>query len=208
MSLIFLMFINDMLNCVGEKTEIALYADDTKIWREIIDWDDHLALQNDINCLLQWSILNKLYFHPDKCKVISIAKKKFEPILPFQLYHYKLGDNFLNYADSEKDLGIIVNTTLTNDDQCRKTYTIMNQKLGMMKRVCYFTKCQNQKRSLYLAIVRSHLNHCCAVWRPTSESKIDRFESIEKRGVKWILNKEYHHYNDFEYLCRLRDLNI
>ena len=133
------MFINDMFNCVGEKTDIALYADDTKIWREIINWDDHLALQNDINCLLQWSILNKLYFHPDKCKVISIAKKIFEPILPFQLYHYKLGDNFLNYADSEKDLGIIVNTTLTNDDQCRKTYTIMNQKLGMMKRVCYFT---------------------------------------------------------------------
>ena len=52
------------------KTNIALYADDTKIWREIIVWDDHLALQNDIENLLQWANMNKMTFHPQKCKVV------------------------------------------------------------------------------------------------------------------------------------------
>ena len=77
-----------------------------------------------------------------------------------------------------------------------------------LKRVCHFTKNVKQKRALYLAIVRSQLNHCCVVWRPTTQSKIDRLESIQKRAVKWILNEQYHHYNDWEYTCRLRDLNL
>ena len=206
--LLFVMFINDMFNCVTDKTNIALYADDTKIWREIINWDDHIMLQNDINNLLQWSIINKLTFHQDKCKVLSIARSVFEQILPFQLYFYKLGDKYLDYVDSEKDLGIIINRTFSNDDHCDKIYSIMNQKLGMLKHVCYFTKCQKQKRSLYLAIVRVLLNHCCIIWRPTSDTKIARFESIQKRAVNWILNEEYHHYSDFEYISRLNDLEL
>ena len=46
--LLFVLFINDMFSCVSSGTEIALYADDTKIWRKIESWDDHLALQEDI----------------------------------------------------------------------------------------------------------------------------------------------------------------
>ena len=63
-----------MFDCISDKTNIALYADDTKIWREIIVWDDHLALQNDIDNLLRWANVNKMTFHPQKCKVVSVAK--------------------------------------------------------------------------------------------------------------------------------------
>ena len=28
------------------------------------------------------------------------------------------------------------------------------------------------------------------------------------RADKWILNEQYHHYNDWEYICRLGDLNL
>ena len=47
-ALFFVLFINDMTDCVSEGTNIALYADDTKIWRNIRTWQDHLTLQNDI----------------------------------------------------------------------------------------------------------------------------------------------------------------
>ena len=70
--LLFVMFINDTFDCISDKTNIALYADDTKIWREIIVWDDHLAL-------LRWASMNKMTFHSQKCN-------SFEPILPFQLF--------------------------------------------------------------------------------------------------------------------------
>ena len=57
--LLYVIFINDMFDCISDNTNIALYADDTKIWREIIVWDDHLSLQNDIENLLRWTNTNK-----------------------------------------------------------------------------------------------------------------------------------------------------
>ena len=83
--------------------------------------------------------MNKMTFHPQKCKVVSVAKNSSEPILPFQLFIHELGGRLLDYASSEKDLAAIVNTILTFDDQCNDRYSTMNQKLGLLWRVCYFT---------------------------------------------------------------------
>ena len=52
-------FIDDMSECISDGTNIVLYADDTKIWRKIETWNDHLILQNDINALHEWSVRNK-----------------------------------------------------------------------------------------------------------------------------------------------------
>ena len=79
--LLFVLFINDMFSCVSSGTEIALYADDTKIWRKIESWDDHLALQEDINSLHSWSIQNKMKFHPLKCNVLRVTLNPLEPVI-------------------------------------------------------------------------------------------------------------------------------
>ena len=46
--LLFVLFINDIVEDISEGTNIALYADDTKIWRTIRSWADHMILQDDI----------------------------------------------------------------------------------------------------------------------------------------------------------------
>ena len=46
--LLFVLFINDMFSCISNGSNIALYADDTKIWREIKCFNDHFVLQNDV----------------------------------------------------------------------------------------------------------------------------------------------------------------
>ena len=65
--LLFVLFINDMQDKVSKDTKIALYADDTKIWRYINSPADHQILQNDINALYKWSVENKIKFHANKC---------------------------------------------------------------------------------------------------------------------------------------------
>ena len=81
-----------------------MYADETKIWRSIKNEEIIAQLQRDINILYFWSPINKMKFHPDKCKVVTI-KHKLSPLamLPFVAYYYHLGENLLSYADSEKD---------------------------------------------------------------------------------------------------------
>ena len=78
--LLFVLFINDMHKHISNGTNIALYADDTKIWRRIDNYTDHLILQRDILELFNWSNNNKMAFHPQKCKVLPVT-------LELQQYH-------------------------------------------------------------------------------------------------------------------------
>ena len=63
--ILFVLFINDLPQGVSEDTHLALYADDTKIWRSIRNEEDIVQLQKDINNLHMWSINNKMMFHPE-----------------------------------------------------------------------------------------------------------------------------------------------
>ena len=55
--LLFVFFINDMSDVVSTGTQIVLYADDAKIWRNICYWNDHEILQKDISALCDWSVI-------------------------------------------------------------------------------------------------------------------------------------------------------
>ena len=70
--LLFVLFINDMFSCILNGSNIALYTDDTKVWREIKCFNVHFVLQNDIEKLLRWYLENKMRFHPSKCKALTL----------------------------------------------------------------------------------------------------------------------------------------
>ena len=93
--LLFVLFINDMFSYISNGSNIALYADDTKIWREIKCFNDHFVLQNDIEKLLRWSLENKMRFHSSKCKALTVTlQRNVLDNLPFNHYHYILGESF------------------------------------------------------------------------------------------------------------------
>ena len=69
--LLFVLFINDIVNVIDSETNILLYADDMKIFRQIKGTEDRNIIQADINALQNWADTNKMYFHPDKCKVLN-----------------------------------------------------------------------------------------------------------------------------------------
>ena len=201
-----------MQDCVSEGTHIALYADDTKIWRRISNWSDHDILQNDIDALFNWSVINKMKYHPQKCKVLSVAYMggidSNWSMFPFQYFTYNLNKIELEFVDNEKDLGVIVNTKLNWEENILALCLKASSRLGLMNRSLHFIKDQKQKRAFYLALVRSIFEHCSVLWRPTTLRMIQKVESIQRRAVKWILGEQDHHYNDYEYLKRLKDLDL
>ena len=111
--ILFVLFINDLPLGLNGDTNLALYADDTKIWRIIHSERDHELLQNDIEYLNNWALSNKMNFHPQKCKVVSVAHSlpPLLDMLPNIQYFYYLGDCLLDYVDSERDLGVHINTS-------------------------------------------------------------------------------------------------
>ena len=101
--------------------------------------EDIVQLQKDINNLHMWSKNNKMMFHPDKCKVVTI-KHKPSPLamLPF-----------VAYADSERDLGVHVNKSFNYNEHCEKLLIKANQQFGILKRTCHFLTNKNRRRVLY-----------------------------------------------------------
>ena len=142
-----------MSECISEGTNIAIYADDTKIWRKIETWNDQLILQSDINALYEWSVKNKMKFHPQKCKVLSVTrnsrKDNLWDLFPFHIFYYNLNGNELDYVDSENDLGVIVNKSLNFNENVLALVPKASSRLGLVKRTLHFVKDEKQKRAFY-----------------------------------------------------------
>ena len=206
--ILFVLFINDMTQEID--SNLSLYADDTKLWRKIMCDEDIVQLQKDINRLHKWSILNKMNFHPKKCKVVSVHSK-LSPLsmLPFVASHYHLVDNMLAYADSERDLGVVINKRFNFNEHCEHILSKANQKYGFLRRSCHFVNDTQRKRILYLTIVRSQFEHCCQIWNPQGKTMLDKFEDIQKKCIKWILSEEELSYSSHEvYVRKCKQVNI
>lgn len=208
--ILFVLFINDLSDGLSPGTGLALYADDTKIWRSIQSDLDHDILQSDISKLNNWALENKMKFHPAKCKVISICNKPSPlDMLPSVQFHYRLGDCLLDYAENEKDLGVTINKKLNFGDHCELILSKANQQFGLLVRTCHFVKDTLRRRVLYLALVRSQFEHCSQIWRPHSKTLLDRFENFQKKCIKWILSEcELSYSCSDTYTHKCRQVNI
>lgn len=184
---LFILFLNDITEGLSEGTNITMYADDTKVWRRIIKTDDHYIIQRDIDHLLNWATRNKMTFHPDKCKVLPLTNGH-RPVPDFV---YTMADKIIEYTNLEKDLGIHINGKLNWNAHCEYLYSRANQKLGLLKRTCSFINNDSKRRALYLSLIRSQLEHCPIIWRPSAQNTIDRLESIQKRALKWVIGDPY-----------------
>ena len=77
-----------------------------------------------------------------------------------------------------------------------------------MKRTCHFVQDIRRRRTLYLALVRSQFEHCSPIWRPSNDTAMKKFETFQKRCVKWILSEEEYSYNPEMYYVKCRTLKI
>ena len=208
--LLFVLFINDIGSDLSPGTAIALYADDTKIWRKIVSYDDCIVLNDDIAKLYKWAVVNKMKFHPKKCKALSLSLKPVNYyILPFDRFSYELNDDVIDYCSVEKDLGISISSKLKWDSHINEIVGKATRQLGLIKRTCHFIRSTTQKKQLYISLVRSLFEHCGEIWGPINNcSQLNRLESIQRRAVKWILGESHLKYSVYEYHLRLMKLEL
>ena len=111
-------------------------------------------------------------------------------------YSYGLNGTVIDYFSSQTDLGVNVNTKLNFGAHCNALVVKANSKLGLLKRTCHFTANKRQKRSFYLAIVRSIFEHCSAIWSPQNSTYIEKFSVVQRRAVKWSYGEQFASYSD------------
>ena len=122
--LLFILYINDLPENVISL--VLLFADDTKIFKEINTIEDSISIQKDIDSMVKWSKGWLLRFHPDKCHVLTIGK--FSDIK--HAHPYTLNGNQLEHVFEEKDLGILIDSELTFEEHIAKQVKKANSMLG------------------------------------------------------------------------------
>ena len=81
---LFLYYINDMPENII--STVRLFADDTIVYLTITSDVDRVHLQEDIDRLAHWEQTFKMSFHPEKCYVLSITKKR-NPVTNCNVLH-------------------------------------------------------------------------------------------------------------------------
>ena len=84
--LLFVIFINDLPDVLPGETNSALYADDTKLYRNIQSVADCACLQQASTNLDTWSRVS----NTSKCKVLTVTRKKNPVIFDYNLGSQKL----------------------------------------------------------------------------------------------------------------------
>ena len=79
--LLFTIFINDLQGETVGEVRAALYADDTKLYKNVSSVSDCLSLQTTLANLNDWSKGNNINFNTSKCKTLTVTRKKTPPDL-------------------------------------------------------------------------------------------------------------------------------
>eukprot|EP00116_Pleurobrachia_bachei_P007150 sb/3467412/ len=171
-----------------------------------------MLLQQTIDAFFAWSTRNMMTFHPAKCHVLSVSTMSHlhNPFsnLPYFKYFYSLGGTGLDYVDCQRDLGIIVTRTLEFNTHVDSLLSSMVFKFNLLRRTCYFLNRSSYKRTLYLSMVRSLIEHCNQIWSNMNSGSLKSLEKLQKRAIKWIRNEPLASYSNDQYVEHLLDLNL
>ena len=191
--LLFIIYINDLDNSVT--STVSKFADDTKIARVVSNENEAMKLQRDLDRLMGWVDKWQMEFNVNKCKVLHMGGHNME-------FSYGLGENWLQVAEEEKDLGIIISRDAKVSKQCVQARNKANRMLGVINRnVSYKSKEVIQK--LYNSYVRPHLEYCIQAWSPYLNQDINMLERVQRRATKLIAGISHLSYED-----RLKELNM
>jgi hypothetical protein len=104
---LFTLYVNDLPDTITS-SHVAMFADDTKLFKNIKSIKYSKQLQKDLKHLETWSEKSGLNFNETKRKTQCITRK----ITPIT-FNYKLNNGNLAQTECEQVLGILVDKSLT-----------------------------------------------------------------------------------------------
>ena len=159
--LLFTLFANDLLDEAADGVKTALYADDTKLYRNVSSTEHCDLIQDTLSNMHDWSLRINVRFSTSKCKALTVTRKK-TPIG----FDYALDGITMTRVSEEKDLDVIITSTLSWDSHIHTITVKGNKLLGLLKRTCPLLTDVSVRRSLYLSLVKSQLCYATQVWSP------------------------------------------
>lgn len=204
-TLLFDLFIDELTNKI-KYCKCLLYADDLKLFININDFDDCSKLQHDLDIISEWSLANGMSLNVEKCKILTVSKKKYNYV-----FDYCINDKILGRVNEIKDLGVYIDGGLRFDYHINYIKNKAMKLLGFISRTLRDFSDINCFRVLYCSYVRSILEYASPVWSPQYNVYIESLDKIQKKFFRLVafklgIPREDIDYNSMENLLNLNSL--
>ena len=174
---LFNVYIDDIVEIIVEAFA-RIFADDTKVAKLVESVEDGGRMQELIDELGRWAVKWRMSFNASKCKIVHVGNKN-------PRIKYKLNGVEIPESENEKDLGVIVSSTLKPSKQCAAAAKAANFALGQIQRAFHYRKKSNLV-PLFKTFVRPKLEFAVAAWSPWTEADANVMEKVQRRLVRML----------------------
>jgi len=179
--LLFLLYINDVTSVVLSKCKCKLYADDLKLYSEIVTEHDCHELQLTIDRVKAWSDLWQLEMSVGKCAFICIGHSSGD----INAHQYLLGCGNLPVKNDIRDLGVTVDQSLKYSVHIDQITAKAKRRTGLLFR-CFITRNTNILLKAYITYIRPLVEYASNIWSPVQVGLIEKIESVQRQFSKRI----------------------
>ena len=112
---LFSLYVNDLPDAI-KSSHVAMFADDTKLFKNIKSVRDSEKLQSDLRHLETWLENSGLKFDETKCKTQCLTRK-LTPVT----YNYELNNKMLIQTECEQDHGVFLDKKSDMEETSKRT---------------------------------------------------------------------------------------
>ena len=201
---LFLLFIIDLPKHIRDST-LQSFADDTRLWKHIRNYEDCLQLQADLNELVAYFNRNQLKLNVSKTKFITFYRRGMR----FN-FKYLIGHEQIERVNVIKDLGVILDHKLNFTAHIEYITAKAKSRLAWIKRFGREFEDPWTIKRLFNTFVLPNVEYASQIWNPYTAEKIARVESIQKQFLLFALRrmKWSHRFRKPPYECRLLELQM
>lgn len=176
-ALLFSLFINDISTVIDSK--FLLFADDVKLFNIIKCSRDQDALQNSLDKIYNWCLINAMELNISKCHLVFFSRSNI-----IHTYSYTINGTRLVEVNRVCDLGVITTSTLSPYDHLAHISSRASSLLGFIFRVTKDFRSPATLVILYKSLIRPVLEYCSVIWSPYQSGHVDMLDQIQRRFVR------------------------
>ena len=183
--LLFLLYINDIVNC-SNLLKFILFADDTTVLlRSHCLHDLNNKLANEVQKVVTWFSANNLVINLSKTNCMLFSNKSGNPRLSIII------DNLiLEEKDVVTFLGVDIDNKLTWKSHIQHICNKISKSIAILRTLKYsFPK--HILIMIYMSLIYSYISYCNVVWGSAYECHLKPLIVLQKKAVRLITNANF-----------------
>ena len=179
--LFFILYINDMKNCLSS-LKVLHFADDSTLYKKFKSTDIVPSVNADLASLNKWLSANKLYLNVDKTKYMTLKNRGGTTELELEI-----GNSNVQPINVHKFLGVWIDENLNFATHAAKMASKVASGVGMIRKLRPFVP-KSVLLQLHYAFVYSKFTYAITTYGSSFQNSIQRLSNLVNKSLKLVMN--------------------